>query len=109
MTAPWEALLSGSEEGGEAAERDKGTGGAPLGYVAKIQADLIGSASQLSGAGRAKKEDSIDLAAGIHLRKKVGDAIFQGEALASIYGCDPERLAAAGEKASLVPVSNKCC
>lgn len=37
------------------------------------------------GAGRATKEDKIDLAVGIMLRKKVGDAVEKGEPLVTLY------------------------
>jgi pyrimidine-nucleoside phosphorylase len=61
------------------------------GYVCGIEARSIGLASQHSGAGRATKEDSIDLAAGIVLHKKVGDAVRKGELLATVYGNDQIR------------------
>lgn len=55
------------------------------GYVTKIVADELGVAAMLLGAGRATKEDEIDLAVGITLHKKVGDAVEVGEALATIH------------------------
>ncbi len=55
------------------------------GYVTKMEADDIGVAAMLLGAGRATKEDEIDLAVGIVLKKKIGDAIQQGEPLAIIH------------------------
>ncbi len=61
------------------------------GYVCGIEARSIGLASQHSGAGRATKEDRIDLAAGIVLHKKVGDAVKKGELLATVYGNDQTR------------------
>jgi pyrimidine-nucleoside phosphorylase len=39
----------------------------------------------LLGAGRATKESEIDLAVGIVLHKKVGDAVKEGESLATIH------------------------
>lgn len=39
----------------------------------------------LLGAGRATKEDEIDLAVGIMLRKKVGDKVEKGEPLVTLY------------------------
>lgn len=62
------------------------------GYVSKIAARTIGLASQHTGAGRATKEDEIDLAAGIVLNKKVGDSVQEGDALASFYGNDESKL-----------------
>lgn len=55
------------------------------GYIAKMEADDIGIAAMLLGAGRATKEDQIDLAVGIVLNKKVGDYVEEGEALAILY------------------------
>lgn len=55
------------------------------GYVTKIDADSIGVAAMLLGAGRATKDDDIDLAVGIVLHKKIGDAVRVGEALATIH------------------------
>lgn len=55
------------------------------GYVSMIDADEIGVAAMLLGAGRATKEDIIDLAVGIVLRKKIGDFVEKGEALAVLH------------------------
>ena len=55
------------------------------GYVAKIEAEDIGTAAMLLGAGRATKESTIDLAVGLVLRKKVGDQVQEGESLVTIY------------------------
>ncbi len=55
------------------------------GYVSAIDADEIGVAAMLLGAGRATKEDVIDLAVGIMLRKKIGDFVEQGQALAVLH------------------------
>ncbi|MGG2066043.1 pyrimidine-nucleoside phosphorylase [Bacillus sp. S14(2024)] len=55
------------------------------GVVSHIVADEIGIAAMLLGAGRATKEDEIDLAVGLMLRKKVGEAVKEGESLVTIY------------------------
>jgi len=55
------------------------------GVVSEIVADQIGVAAMLLGAGRATKEDKIDLAVGIMLRKKVGDRVEKGEPLVTLY------------------------
>ncbi|MEY8000477.1 pyrimidine-nucleoside phosphorylase [Clostridium sp. Mt-5] len=55
------------------------------GYVSNIVADQIGMAAMLLGAGRATKEDKIDLSVGIVLNKKVGDKVEKGESLMTIY------------------------
>lgn len=71
------------------------------GFVGDIEAKTIGLASQHSGAGRATKEDSIDLSAGVLLNKKVGDTIQARELLATVFGNDHVRV----DKAAL-EVSN---
>ncbi|ASS62773.1 MULTISPECIES: pyrimidine-nucleoside phosphorylase [Bacillus] len=55
------------------------------GVVSEIVADEIGVAAMLLGAGRATKEDEIDLAVGIMLRKKVGDKVEKGEPFVTLY------------------------
>ncbi|MDI7741458.1 pyrimidine-nucleoside phosphorylase [Lysinibacillus fusiformis] len=55
------------------------------GYVAKIEADDVGVAAMLLGAGRATKESTIDLSVGLVLRKKVGDQVKEGESLVTIH------------------------
>ncbi|OAO79059.1 Pyrimidine-nucleoside phosphorylase [Geobacillus stearothermophilus] len=62
------------------------------GYVAEMAADDIGTAAMWLGAGRAKKEDVIDLAVGIVLHKKIGDRVQKGEALATIHNNRPDVL-----------------
>ncbi len=69
------------------------------GYVSRIAARSIGIASQHTGAGRATKEDEIDLSAGVYLHKKIGDRVCKGETLATFYGNKPEKLSAALEQA----------
>ncbi|HET6782020.1 MAG TPA: pyrimidine-nucleoside phosphorylase, partial [bacterium] len=54
------------------------------GVVTGIDAERIGLAAMRLGAGRAKKEDTIDPAVGIVLKKKVRDQVSKGEALAQI-------------------------
>lgn len=55
------------------------------GVLSNMVADEIGIAAMLLGAGRATKEDEIDLAVGLMLRKKVGEAVKEGEPLVTIY------------------------
>ncbi|CDN35220.1 pyrimidine-nucleoside phosphorylase [Bacillus thuringiensis] len=55
------------------------------GVISNIVADEIGIAAMLLGAGRATKEDEIDLAVGLMLRKKVDDAVKEGEPFVTIY------------------------
>jgi len=55
------------------------------GYVKCVHAEKIGTAAMLLGAGRMRKEDSIDLSAGIVLHKKTGDKVMKSEGLATLY------------------------
>lgn len=64
------------------------------GYITENDAEKIGTASVLLGAGREKKGDALDYAAGIILHKKRGDRVRRGDVLATFCGA-PERFAAA--------------
>lgn len=69
------------------------------GFVTSIDARRIGLASQHAGAGRERKEDDIDLSAGLLLSKKVGDKVKPGMLLATVFGNDPDRVKKAAEEA----------
>jgi pyrimidine-nucleoside phosphorylase len=60
------------------------------GYINKMDAERVGIASMLLGAGRQKITDQIDHSAGIILNKKVGDHVAEGEQIAMFY-CNDER------------------
>lgn len=77
------------------------------GIVTELDAMTIGLASQHAGAGRAKKEDEIDMTAGIVLNKKTGDTVKKGETLCSVFGNNPEKLEQAGEEAGKAYVLGK--
>lgn len=62
------------------------------GHVVGMQAELIGRAAQVLGAGRATKEDAIDPAVGLVMHKRVGDAIEKGEAICTLYVNDETNL-----------------
>ena len=55
------------------------------GYVTHTDAQQIGIASMVLGAGRETKESSIDFAAGIALKKKTGDKVQVGDTIATLY------------------------
>ena len=67
------------------------------GYIVANDAEKISSASVLLGAGRQKKGDPLDFAAGITLHKKRGDYVHKGESLATFYGAADKFEAAAAE------------
>lgn len=58
------------------------------GYIKEMRAELIGKVACYLGAGRTKKEDSIDMTAGVILNKKVGDYVEKGEVIATLYTND---------------------
>ena len=55
------------------------------GYLSRMDAEEIGLVSVMLGAGREKKEDSIDYSAGIILAKKTGEKVEEGDLLATLY------------------------
>ncbi len=55
------------------------------GYITHIQTEQCGIASSVLGAGRERKEDSIDPSAGIILVKKYGEAVSAGDSIARLY------------------------
>lgn len=61
------------------------------GYITKIHAQNIGIIAMELGAGRATKEDAIDLAVGLVLNKKRGDKVNVGEPLAYIHANSEEK------------------
>ena len=62
------------------------------GYIASIDAQMIGLCSQRTGAGRKVKEDDIDPFAGVLLFKKVGDEVKKGDRLAMFYSSEEKKL-----------------
>ena len=67
------------------------------GWLYATNTEMIGNASVLLGAGRIKKEDTIDFAAGIVLHKKAGDRVEKGDLLATFYAEDEGKFASAEE------------
>lgn len=55
------------------------------GYIEKINAEMVGTAAMMLGAGRKTKNDRIDHAAGVTLLKKIGDPLEMGELLAVLH------------------------
>lgn len=55
------------------------------GYVDRIDTEAIGIASVVLGAGRSRKEDSIDPSVGIEVLKKIGDYVHEDEPIVRIY------------------------
>ncbi|MBQ4511134.1 MAG: thymidine phosphorylase [Clostridia bacterium] len=55
------------------------------GYISNINAECVGIASMLLGAGRAKKDDIIDYSAGIELKCRYGEYVNEGDTLCVLY------------------------
>lgn len=67
------------------------------GYISKIDAEKIGKIACYLGAGRIKKEDKIDMSAGIIVNKKVGDYIKKEDIVATLYSNSKEKIEEAKE------------
>lgn len=65
------------------------------GYIASIDTEKIGSAAQMLGAGRAKKDDQIDPAVGLVMKKRLGEYVRRDEPLCMMYINNPEKAEAA--------------
>ncbi len=68
------------------------------GYLESVQSDEVGISAMMLGAGRATKDDVLDMSAGIVLNKKVGDKVDAGETIATLYTCDEAKIAPAQER-----------
>jgi pyrimidine-nucleoside phosphorylase/thymidine phosphorylase len=58
------------------------------GFVAQVDARMVGMASNQLGAGRTRMEDAIDTAVGIYLHKKIGDRVRRDEILCEVHWND---------------------
>ncbi len=62
------------------------------GKIVDLNAEKIGKLACTLGAGRVKKEDKIDMEAGIVLNKKVGQDVEKNEKIATIYSNSEEKI-----------------
>ena len=67
------------------------------GYVSAIDAEYIGQASAMIGAGRDQKEDTIDPAVGVILEVKVGQKVDAGGVLCRLYYTSEEHVEEAAQ------------
>ena len=74
------------------------------GYITHMDTEMCGMASVALGAGRVRKEDSIDYSAGIMLHLKTGDRVDVGDVIAELYTSDRSK-ADEGEKMLLDAVT----
>ncbi len=97
----WRAMVSA--QGGdpdaplpEASERKTLT--APrTGFVTRLDARSVGVSAWRLGAGRARKEDPVDHAAGIVCLAKQGDAVEEGQPILELHASDASRFEGAEE------------
>ena len=68
------------------------------GYIVSSDAEKIGISAVILGAGREKKEDTIDMSAGIILNKKTGDKVTKGDTIATLYSCNKNSFKSAEKK-----------
>ena len=67
------------------------------GYVSAIDAEYIGQASAMIGAGRDTKEDTIDPAVGVILEVKIGQKVDAGAVLCRLYFTNEEHVEEAAQ------------
>jgi len=67
------------------------------GFVSAIDAQVIGQASAIIGAGRDRKEDAVDPAVGVILEVKVGDKVDVGGILCRLYYTKEDRVEEAAD------------
>jgi len=62
------------------------------GYVSRIDAEGVGTAAMLLGAGRERLDSTIDHGVGIVVERKVGEQVQAGDTLCTLYYNDEARL-----------------
>lgn len=62
------------------------------GYISHIDAEVVGHAACVLGAGRISKSDTIDLGAGIVLKKNTGEHTDKSEVIAILYSSSKAKL-----------------
>jgi pyrimidine-nucleoside phosphorylase len=62
------------------------------GIVAGVDAEALGTAAMVLGAGRSHPGDTIDPGAGLVMERKAGDAVRRGDTLAVLHTSDESRL-----------------
>jgi pyrimidine-nucleoside phosphorylase len=68
------------------------------GYLKEVNAQVVGETSVELGAGRARKEDTIDHAVGILVHHKVGDHLTKGESVFTVHANDASKMRLAMER-----------
>lgn len=68
------------------------------GFVTGFDSEGVGRSGMLLGAGRERKDDVIDLGAGLQLAVRVGDAVKPGSLLCTMYAASEDLLDSAEER-----------
>ena len=68
------------------------------GYISALNAAALGAASVGLGAGRIRKGDEIDLAAGILLERKTGEKVEKGDVICTLYSNCEDTLSEARQR-----------
>jgi thymidine phosphorylase len=63
------------------------------GSIARLEAQSLGRASMLLGAGRERLDSIIDPAVGLVFEKKTGDQVNAGERICAVYSNDRQSIA----------------
>lgn len=75
------------------------------GFISEINAEEIGKLASRLGAGRMKKEDSIDYQAGVILHKKVADKVQKGEKIATLYTNKEDKIEEKNSVTNIIKIS----
>jgi pyrimidine-nucleoside phosphorylase len=68
------------------------------GYVAAVDAEALGRAAAVLGAGRARKGDAVDPAVGIEFFPKIGDRLVEGGRTAVVHARDDQAASEASRR-----------
>jgi len=80
------------------------------GYISRIDARVVGETSVVMGAGREKKEDSIDHSVGILVHKKVGEIVELKEPLFTLHAAsDADAIMAESRLQNAVSIEDTPC
>ncbi len=74
------------------ARRHRHVEAAATGYISRLDAEAVGRAAMMLGAGRDRVDAPIDLAAGVMVLKKPGDPVTQGDDVLVLHYNDEEQL-----------------
>src|SRR5699024_278228 len=95
----WRAMIAAQDGDPDAAlpqpRHEHTITAASSGTVSRLDAYAVGIAAWRLGAGRSRKEDPVQAAAGVRLHAKPGDPVTAGQPLLTLYTDDAERVARA--------------